>query len=352
MKSVTLYKKDTKNKIRQWTIYTEGASIIEESGVLAGAFVRHKKTAKSKNIGKSNETTPVEQAELEAKALITDKLSKDYFRTVEEATETSVELPMLAKSYKDCASKIDWTNCWVQPKLDGMRCHMNHNRIISRDNKDISTMNHLWNVIKSNPFADTFDGELYAHGYSFQENMSFIKKYVQGTSELVTYHVYDLCLNIPFPSRYALLKNLVKQIKNKSIELVPTYQVRSEDEMKEYHKKFLAEGYEGTIIRWGTAGYKYNGRSENLLKYKDFIDYATTITDIIPMDAQPTHGMVVAEMNGGTFKATPKMSHSEREELLTNKNNYIGKTGEFRYFEETDEKLPRFPVFLGIRLDK
>ena len=46
------------------------------------------------------------------------------------------------------------------------------------------------------------------------------------------------------------------------------------------------------------------------------------------------------------------MSHEERRELLVNKEDYIGKTAEIRYFEETDGGLPRFPVYVGIRLDK
>ena len=47
-----------------------------------------------------------------------------------------------------------------------------------------------------------------------------------------------------------------------------------------------------------------------------------------------------------------KFSFEEREEILTNKTNYLGKTAEIRFFEYTDEGLPRFPVCVGLRLDK
>ena len=46
------------------------------------------------------------------------------------------------------------------------------------------------------------------------------------------------------------------------------------------------------------------------------------------------------------------MSHQEKEEMLSNKDEYIGKTAEIRYFEESEDGIPRFPVMVGIRLDK
>jgi hypothetical protein len=38
--------------------------------------------------------------------------------------------------------------------------------------------------------------------------------------------------------------------------------------------------------------------------------------------------------------------------MLINKQDYLGKTAEIRFFEFTDDGLPRFPVMVGIRLDK
>ena len=47
-----------------------------------------------------------------------------------------------------------------------------------------------------------------------------------------------------------------------------------------------------------------------------------------------------------------KYSHAEREEILTNKAKYIGKVAELRFFEFSEDGIPRFPVMAGIRLDK
>ena len=63
--------------------------------------------------------------------------------------------------------------------------------------------------------------------------------------------------------------------------------------------------------------------------------------------------MVVCKMEDGqTFDATPKMSHAEREQLLIDKDIFIGKMAEIRFFEFTDKGIPRHGRFIGERLDK
>lgn len=350
--SKTIYKLDSDKRLRYLTVKALGDEVIQESGLTEGSPIIHSSKCEGKNLGRSNKTTPEQQALAEAEALIIKKLKKDYFETIEEAKSNIIELPMLAQRYEDCKDKIEFP-CWVQPKLDGMRSNVNQVKFISRENRPITWMNHIWGDIKKCPFADTFDGELYAHGYSFEDNMRMTKKYREGITELVSLNVYDLCLpNLSFVQRYAVLKQMVEIINSPHIHLVPTYSVKDMEDVKKYHAQFLNEGYEGTIIRWGNAGYKFNGRSENLVKYKDFKDIALTILDVIPMDKYPKQGMIICEMNGERFTATPKMSHDKREELLLNKANYIGETAEIRYFQETDRGVARFPVFVGIRNDK
>ena len=349
--SKTVYKKDTSGKIRMLHVYTEGSTLIQESGLVDGEKVKHESIAKPKNIGRSNETTPEEQARLEAASKIETKMSTGYFDTVEEAENTEVILPMLAKDYKKEHKKVTFP-CYVQPKLDGMRSlGQKDNEMISRKGKTIDTMAHIQADLDSLVCIDMLDGELYAHGQSFQENMKLIKKYRAGESEDVKYHVYDMVYpNMAFYDRYTMLKAIISDCPN--IEIVPTYVINNETELKAFHQKFLAEGYEGTIVRWGDAGYKINGRSSNLLKYKDFIDITCKVIDIKPSDKRPEQGECVCEHNGRTFGTGMKFSHKEREEILANKEDYIGQTAEIRFFEYSDEGTPRFPVCVGFRLDK
>ena len=64
----TLYGKDSKGELRVWSIYTEGAEVIVKHGKLGGKVQEKRYTAETKNQGKANETTPEQQAILEAEA--------------------------------------------------------------------------------------------------------------------------------------------------------------------------------------------------------------------------------------------------------------------------------------------
>jgi len=351
-----LYKKDSKGKIRIWTIETDKQQLIEKSGIKDGNLVEHIKTCKGKNIGKSNETTPEEQAKLELESRYKSKLDEGYFKTVKEAQNNQVLLPMLAKSYEDYKAKIDWNNCFIQPKLDGMRClaqiSVNGDvKLISRDGKTIENMDHIIQELSTIKKDIILDGELYAHGLSFQENMKLIKKYRPGETEQIIYNIYDIVSDYSFTNRFNNTTFDILFNKN-YIFIVDTYQIISEEELKQYHAKFLQEGYEGSIIRWGDAPYKIDGRSENLLKYKDFQDIAAKIIDIEPAEQQSQWGVPVLEYNNKTFRAGTKMSHADREDLLNNKDQYIGKMGNIRFFEYTDDGIPRFPVMVGIHGDR
>ena len=137
--------------------------------------------------------------------------------------------------------------------------------------------------------------------------------------------------------------------------LVTTYPYKianNEKELKELHTEYLNQGYEGTMVRINAYNYELDKRSDSLLKYKDFIDKCYQIVDILPNEKTPTQGTVVCKLNNDTFKCGMKMSHKDREELLTNKDKYIGSTAEVRYFETSQDGVPRFPVCVGIRLDK
>jgi len=346
----TIYKKDSKGKIRILRVYSYAGQLIQESGLLEGNLMVHSSHSKPKNIGKANETTSQEQAALEATAKLKAKLEEGYFKTIDEAENLEVILPMLAKSFDKEKKKVDWSNAYVQPKLDGMRCLDNGNGKVSRKNKPITTVDHI--VVRRPGLINTVvDGELYAHGLSFQENMKLIKKYRPGKTEFVKHHVYDVVSELPFIDRYALLTAIV--IESENLELVPTYKVGSFQEVQDYHAQFISEGYEGTMIRWGSEGYKVNGRSSNLLKFKDFIDEAYKIIDVEPSDKNPEQGVVICQNDkGDTFGCGMKFSHAERIDILKNKQKYVGQTAEIRFFEFTDDDLPRFPVCHGFRLDK
>lgn len=349
-----IYKKDSSGKIRYLEIRNEGGCVVQESGVVGTDNpVVNVSTCEAKNIGKSNATTPEEQALLESIAKITEKMRLGYFDTIEEAQQKGGKdflLPMLAKDFKKEKGKIKFP-CFVQPKLDGMRALGFAENLISRTGKVIDTLSH----IDLSDLEDVIlDGELYAHGISFQENMKLIKKYRPKATEQVKYHVYDIVMDASFEVRYEMLADLVHEFSNPNIEIVPTYEVNNEAEIMSYHQTFLSQGYEGTIVRHSDEGYQVNKRSSQLLKYKDFLDEVYEIVDVVPSESRPEQGVIVClcKKTNQTFNTGMKFSHEQRENILRNKGEYIGEMAEIRFFEYTDGGLPRFPVCVGVRLDK
>lgn len=355
----TLYRKDTKGKIRVLIISTEGADLVQKSGCLDGKLIEHRKTCRAKNVGRSNATSAEEQAIAEMNSKIKDELDGGYYETIEEAQNSLAIFPMLAKDYAEEKDKIHWgLPVYVQPKLDGMRCLAfvskdGSVRLMSRDGKTIKNMAHIEKELSQIKQDIIFDGELYQHGSTFQENMSLIKRYQEGLTEKVKYNIYDIVEGTSFQYRFVGREFFNAKLCT-SLETVSTFTIWSEADLKNIHENFIGLGYEGTMVRADLGeGYKTNARSSSLLKYKDFIDIAVPVIDIIPGEQRPEWGTpVLFTEDGKRFEAGTRMTHEQRIELLVNKDKYIGRTAEIRFFSYTDGGIPRFPVLVGFRLDK
>jgi ATP-dependent DNA ligase len=114
--------------------------------------------------------------------------------------------------------------------------------------------------------------------------------------------------------------------------------------------EFMQEGYEGAMLRLGHGRYLWGYRSSELLKVKEFQD-----DEFVVIDARDGKG----KMEGGviwkckcgdqTFECTMKATIEERREMYANRRKYIGKKLTVRFFDRTDDGLPRFPVGIVFR---
>lgn len=362
---MVIYKKDSKGKIRSLEVTTEEGDLLQISGLLDGKKVTHRKSCGAKNIGKSNETTPEIQAKIQAAAVITKKVREGYFTSIEEATSTNVIMPMLAKDYfKELKKLKKVKKIAVQPKLDGIRSathytlSSNASKAMTRNNKAIDNIQPILDDInKALKDCDEdiiLDGELYVHGKTFQEVSKLQKNVWMSQGEPLEYWIYDIIDSTRnFEERSLYISDLFSHLDSEYITIVPTFIIdNTEAEIKRMYEYFIELGYEGMMIRVLDSDYKIKGRSSDLLKYKEFIDVTLPIADVTPNVANPKHGTVWVVFNGHLQKTGAKLSHTDREEILTNKNDYIGQMGEFRYFEETDDGKMRFPVYHGLRTDK
>lgn len=360
-----LYKYTKTGAVQQWQIIVEHDRFYTIEGQKDGKLTTSLPTVcYGKNIGKKNQTSPMEQALAEATAKHQKKLDGNYNEVLTK--ETKFFEAMLARDAKESKDlPIDKPfpyPTFIQPKLDGLRCINNDNKLTSRNGKQFVTCPHLFqNKV-------VLDGELYSHKYhdDFNEIVSLVKK-TKPTNEDIkeaAKKVEMWCYDFPshpgvFSDRYANLGKFLKELGNPSFVLVPTYPVKSWDDIKKYHEQFIDEGYEGSIIRIDLANYESGKRPKQLLKYKDFIDEEFTIIGAEEGTGGRTGTIGFFHMqmdNGKKFKSNVKGDFQYLADLWKNHKLYIGKKATVKYFNLTPEKengeggVPRFPYI--IKLDR
>jgi len=395
MKFPILFKLTSSGKIQEWEISTEDNVVVVIQGQVDGKKQVYRDVIKEgKNIGRANSTTPIEQAKAEAQAKWDKKFKKDYCLTIEKANLNKKEkranlggyLPMLAHSFKKHAERHLKYPCYVQPKLDGLRCIATKEneevKLWFRSGKEITTMNHIIkDLIHLMQNGDIFDGELYAHGEEFNNFTGAIranKNLNPEITEKIKYHMYDFPRINGWIERHRLEKRFEiylyykeTSINYPSLNLVDTYEVKDFEEAMKYYKQFIEEGYEGIIFRNIDMPYEQK-RSYNLLKYKEFIDDEFIIIDAVEGKGKLTGhvgsfvckiepGRVLNNIGETTFKfgniqGTVKAKMEGKTEylkhLFENPDEYIGKPLTIKYQNLSKDGIPRFPVGKTIRFDK
>ena len=259
---------------------------------------------------------------------------------------------MLAKDFHKYSHNITFP-CYVQPKLDGVRClskRINGNiQFISRKGKKFETIEHINNQLKMiMDVGEILDGEIYIHGEEFQDIISAIKNIKNKSkakidSSKLNYYIYDVADDtLDFKDRYKKLSAYLYDIIEKNLFnliIVPTFKCNNKDEVKKWHDKFKSDGYEGVIIRNIKGKYEFDFRSNNLQKYKEFMDEEYKIIGVKSGKGRYKDcGTFICEMdNGKTFDCNPIGTIEQKQEYLKNKDKYIGSF------------LTVFPVGIAVR---
>lgn len=327
-------------------------------GVLDGKLQVERKAVEGKNFGKSNETTPEQQALLEAPRVWKTKVDKGYVESVAELATPF--LPMLAKDFNEHQDKVKYP-CYVQPKFDGIRCMAywvgDELVLMSRAGKPLDVPHIQASLTANLPKDFVLDGELYIHGKNFQEITRLVKK-VRPESVELKYHVYDgFYLNQPdmsFKNRNGCVFHVVEVAGGsfEHVEIVTTLKAVSADDINKIHTDFVADGYEGAIIRNCDGVYKLKHRSTDLLKLKSFMDaeYKVVGYEVGSGRFSGVPIWVCETPEGNTFSVVCKGTMEEKADDLENANELVGKWLKVKFFELSEDNVPRFPVGIGFRM--
>jgi DNA ligase-1 len=370
MKLPTLYKRSSKGATQVWNICvqqsTDGFDVVTEYGQEDGKMqVSRVKITKGKNIGRGNETTAEEQAVSEAKSKWNKQLDKGYSQN--GPAEFNL-LPMLAQDYTKQGKKIVFPS-FYQPKLDGFRCLARYENgkvvLTTRNGKIYEVVPHieeaLLEVFKYVGHNYIFDGEIYRHGWKFQDIVKAAKrKTPTAKSHQLQYHIYDIAdASLTFAERHERIeKFLVDDIKlypqiADTLFPVDTFVCESPDEIIKALDIFLSQKYEGIILRNAAGKYEFDHRSYDLQKLKKFMDDDFEIVSVNSGKGkfEDLSIFVCKTDSGALFNCVPKGTTQERTYWKENAKDIIGKKLTVRFFEwsTSKPKLPRFPVGIAIR---
>jgi hypothetical protein len=440
-----LYAQDKNGKIKVWTAAvlqaTDNSSAtarITHGYINGKQQVAYRNCEAGKNIGRSNETTPLEQCISETRRKWLDKKEKEGYTENKPADygegygdisgnefggdggdDGGVEddgngdgvalgrpfLPMLAQTFNPATDieagskkkKVIKFPCFVQPKLDGLRCVSYAIRdavtkdtsvcLQSRTGAFFTGLPHIAAALR--PYLSqhpniVIDGELYTDQMPFEELAGLIKKKKITDVDVerlkkVKYHVYDIydhsVHDMPFVERIGLLAAAVRRcgcVANDThsasagrvlrsdtaaaaatsvVVLVRTEKIAVLSEFRRLFAEFVESGYEGIMLRNAAGVYRANYRSNDLQKYKEFIEDEYRIIGYTQGEGRDAGAVIwlCETADGKDFTVRPRGTMEQRRAWFSNGETYIGKNLTVIYQELTEEGKPRFPVGKAVR---
>lgn len=264
------------------------------------------------------------------------------------------------------------------PKYDGIRCIIKGKRAMSRTFKMLPS----YQVQEEFTEFEHFDGELIEGNATDFDVYNRTQSYVMSENKPgdLSYHVFDYThpeyLGRPFYERLEFLEKMLGT--TGKIKMVPHEHINNYGQLIAYEARCLAQGFEGIMMRNPVAPYKFGRgtfREGIIYKLKRFKDAEGLIVDILPMmvnnnpletdelgyakrssskaglEEGDIAGKYIIYYDNMELEVAPgSFNHSERREMLLNKNNYIGKKYiKFRFFAHGVKDKPRFPRATGLR---
>jgi len=402
-----LISKDAKNKIRIAIINYE---LINPKDKQTRHFVIHRLSGQYKGKRTPQPDKVVErgkatrnmwdQVMLESKHLVKEKLDKGYREIDKDPDEYSesellsilgeivtnqdgVPKPMLAKQVDKVTNKKIFDKEWyASRKIDGLRAliymgsdgelHTASRGAMNYDAAMYEILSHpdLIQLFKENPGL-IMDGECYHHGYTLQQLNSIARTQKTAVDyEVLQFYWYDIVdTNSTFEERWAYMQDLVDALNKTSqfitfnperefkdgelrIQFVPQLIVSGYNSMIDLHNEYVAEGWEGLVIRDPDKVYRPNGRTNDMIKIKVYKSDEFLITGY-ELGLRGTEDMVftLVTKDGIPFKAKPHGDRQQKEWYVENfESECLNQYATVKYFYLSDTGCPLQPSVSNIRI--
>jgi DNA ligase-1 len=245
---------------------------------------------------------------------------------------------------------------YAQPKLNGWRCIATPTkdgyRLTSRSGKPITSVPHINRALNRLPTARTLDGELYVPGQPLQSTDSILSRTVNlhPNHESVEYHIFDTLSQQPQGQR---LDHLLGLVLRWPLRHVSTYITLTDDEVVGYLETCLSVGYEGVVLRHGSAHY-VNQPSYSLLKLKPvetdtyrIVGYEEEVS-IDGVSKDSLGAVWVVGQDEQEFKVGTGFTRAQRDDLWNNRDEIVGRWIEVKYQSKSADNKPWPGVFVRL----
>jgi DNA ligase-1 len=240
---------------------------------------------------------------------------------------------------------IDLTGWWISEKLDGVRAYWDGKQFLSRLGNRFYPPPWFVEGLPDHPL----DGELWGGRKLFQRTVGIVKR--QDQSPLwkdLLYVVFDA------PSHGGTFEERIDHVKAALSGKAEYARVHEHfvctglDHLKSELARVEALGGEGLMARKPRSKYEA-GRSSTLLKVKSFKDAEARVLGHVPGAGRHKGrlGALLVELADGTqFNVGTGFSDAERSDPPP-----LGSIITFRFQELSTGGVPRFPSYIGVRLD-
>jgi ATP-dependent DNA ligase len=334
---------------------------------------------------------------LEAKHLVKEKLDKGYKEIDKDPDEYSeaellsilgeivtsqdgVPKPMLAKQVDKVTNTNIFDKEWLASrKIDGLRCliymgsdgklHTASRGAMNYDTAMYEILNNptLLEIFKENKGL-IMDGEAYHHGLSLQQLNSIARTQKTAVDySILQFYWYDIVdTNSTFDERWSYMQDIKDQYNltfdperifkrdELRIQFVPQISIKGYDNMIKLHNEYVAEGWEGLVVRDPDKVYRPNGRTNDMIKIKCYKSNEFLITGYeLGLRGNEDMVFILITKEGKSFKAKPHGDRAQKDWYINNfDSECLNHYATVKYFYMSDDNVPLQPSVSNIRIEE
>ena len=250
---------------------------------------------------------------------------------------------LLAHSWSHDVAPDGW---WMSEKLDGIRAYWDGGQFWSRLGNRFAAPAWFTAALPRHPL----DGELWMGRKLFQRTTSVVRSGDAGDAwKQLLYVVFDAPASAaPFEERMDELRAALDRHAPPYARWHEHVRCAGLDHLRAELARVEALGGEGLMLRRPGSRYEV-GRSSSLLKVKTFHDAEARVVGHAPGAGKHKGRLGALEVqlaDGTRFAVGTGLSDDERRAPPP-----IGSVITFRYQELSEDGVPRFPSYVGVRID-